>query len=325
MHHNLLFGDPRLDCGSGQFHPTASQLTPWSSRSAAIRSSSTPPAGDFHTATTSPVANGAEFNSAYATFLQRYGVSIAFDADGKTRPQAATTDMGAYLANGQQTIGVAPTVTANPADLKLMTGMPAAFTASASGMPAPAVQWQVSTNNGASFANISGAVGNTYAFSATVQDNGKRFRALFTNASGSSMTTAATLAVALPPASGADLDGDRLGDLTVWRPSSGTWFTVTSSSGYSYNSTMTHQWGVQSAGDRPMMGDMDGDGIADLVLWRASNSTWYWLMSSTGYSLVAAGMKQSGRRATSRCLPTWTAMGRWISSCGDRARARFTG
>jgi len=181
-----------------------------------------------------------------------YGVSIAFDADGKTRPQAATTDMGAYLAKrAGRTIGRAANGDRDPVDLKLITGMPAAFTASASGMPAPAVQWQVSTNNGASFANISGAVGNTYAFAATVQDNGKRFRVLFhererqldDDSGDAGRFPSAGIRCGSRWVTGAGIS--RFG-----APISGTWFTITSSSGYSYNSTMMHQWGVQSAGGR---------------------------------------------------------------------------
>ena len=99
MHHNLLFGDPRIDKANGQFRPTAAQMT-------AMQSISTDPqfmnptAGDFHIPSTSPARGTAQFNATYATFQSRYGISIATDADGYARPQGSTTDMGAYLANG---------------------------------------------------------------------------------------------------------------------------------------------------------------------------------------------------------------------------------
>jgi hypothetical protein len=57
-------------------------------------------AGNFHIAPTSAAANRGELNDAYGVFQQRYGISIAVDADGNARPQMATADIGAYLANG---------------------------------------------------------------------------------------------------------------------------------------------------------------------------------------------------------------------------------
>jgi hypothetical protein len=34
----------------------------------------------------------------------------------------------------------------------------------------------------------------------------------------------------------------------------------------------------------------DGDGLADLLVWRASSRTWYWLTSSPGYSYASAAL-----------------------------------
>jgi hypothetical protein len=98
------------------------------------------------------------------------------------------------------------------------------------------------------------------------------------------------------PALPTDIDGDGLGDLTVWRPGNGTWFSLTSSTGYSYASSGAKQWGNQSNGDIPLMGDIDGDRIADLVVWRASTGTWFWVTSSNGYNSAAAGSKQWGNQ-----------------------------
>ena len=91
-----------------------------------------------------------------------------------------------------------------------------------------------------------------------------------------------------------DIDGDGLGDLIVWRPNIGTWFSLTSTSGYSYAAARHQQWGNQAAGDTPLLGDLDGDGASDLIVWRASTGTWFWLTSGTGYNPAAAGMKQWG-------------------------------
>ena len=58
------------------------------------------------------------------------------------------------------------------------------FTAAASGVPTPTVQWQRSTDGGASFTNIAGATSTTYTFTAAAGDDGNQYRAVFTNVVG---------------------------------------------------------------------------------------------------------------------------------------------
>jgi len=103
-----------------------------------------------------------------------------------------------------------------------------------------------------------------------------------------------TLAVTSDIPFAADIDGDTKADLIVWRPGSGTWYWLTSSSGYDYAAQGQKQWGNQTLGDVPLVGDMDADGKADLIVWRASTGTWYWLSSSSGYDYATQGQKQWG-------------------------------
>jgi hypothetical protein len=62
--------------------------------------------------------------------------------------------------------------------------------------PIPTVQWQVSTDGGANFTNIGGATTPILSFTAQLADNGKQYRAVFTNTFGAVASSAATLTVA---------------------------------------------------------------------------------------------------------------------------------
>ncbi len=91
-------------------------------------------------------------------------------------------------------------------------------------------------------------------------------RTAFTAASGQpTLSTLANLVRA------SDLDGDARGDLTAYRPSNGTWFTLRSIGGYSASSIV--QWGFPD--DIPAAGDYDGNGTTDVAVYRPSNGTWY--------------------------------------------------
>ena len=108
-----------------------------------------------------------------------------------------------YNANSVELVpaaaGTAPAITQNPSSQTVVAGNTATLTATASGSPSPTVQWQVSTNSGTSWSNISGATSTTYSFTAAAGDNGKQYRAVFTNTAGSATSTAATLTVQYAP------------------------------------------------------------------------------------------------------------------------------
>ena len=95
--------------------------------------------------------------------------------------------------------GTAPTVTAHPVTQTVCAGNSVTFTSTASGTPAPTVQWQQSTN-GTTWTNISGATSGTLTFNATTADNNKQYRAVWTNSSGPVNSNPATLTVNSIPA-----------------------------------------------------------------------------------------------------------------------------
>src|SRR5882672_1897832 len=89
-------------------------------------------------------------------------------------------------------------VITSPSDLTVTAGQTALFISAANGTPAPSVQWQVSTDGGATFNNVPGATSTTLTFTASLSQNGNLYRAVFMNLSGTATSRAATLTVTSP-------------------------------------------------------------------------------------------------------------------------------
>ena len=75
-----------------------------------------------------------------------------------------------------------------------------------------------------------------------------------------------------------DFDGDLKAEFAVFRPSNATWYLMNSFS----NSSRTVQFGVNT--DKPVVGDYDGDGFADIAVYRGGS--WNILQSSDGSTRV---------------------------------------
>jgi glucose/arabinose dehydrogenase len=106
-----------------------------------------------------------------------------------------------YLARGSGAVfrifstNQAPSITTQPSNQTVTEGQSATFSVTASGTAPLSYQWQ---RNGA---NIAGATSSSYTLqSATLADNGARFRVVVTNSSGSVMSDEATLTVNQLPA-----------------------------------------------------------------------------------------------------------------------------
>lgn len=111
---------------------------------------------------------------------------------------------GSALATAMLTTQAAPTVTLNPVNTQIYAGGFATFTALAS--DATTVKWQWSRDGGATWGDLSNIIrgGNPFAGVNTntleirgllTTSNGMMFRAVFSNTSGSTATTGATLTI----------------------------------------------------------------------------------------------------------------------------------
>ena len=83
----------------------------------------------------------------------------------------------------------------------------------------------------------------------------------------------------------ADFDGDGSADLSIFRPSDGTWHVMESET----NTYRALSFGLN--GDKMVPGDYDGDGRTDFAVFRPSDSNWYVLRSSdSAVSIINWGL-----------------------------------
>ncbi len=88
-----------------------------------------------------------------------------------------------------------PIITSSPINQSKCEGESVTFSSTASGSPGSTVQWQVSTNSGSSWENIPLANNPNLTFNTIISDNGKQYKAVWTNTVGSVSSNPASLIV----------------------------------------------------------------------------------------------------------------------------------
>ena len=144
---------------------------------------------------------GGSFSNIAGATSTTLSVSATAVQNGSVYRAVFTNSVGsATTTSATLTVRFAPTVSASPSSQTVVAGQTATFSAAASGNPTPSIQWQVSTNGGTSFSNVSGATSATLTVkSTTAAQNGYQYRAVFTNSVGTATTAVATLSVQFGP------------------------------------------------------------------------------------------------------------------------------
>ena len=143
---------------------------------------------------------GSSFTNISGATSTTYSFTATATQSGDEYRAVFTNSVGTATSSAATlVVNNAPAVTTNPNNQTIVAGQPVSFTAAASGTPAPTVQWEVSTNGGSTYTNVSGASSPTYTFTTAATQSGYWHREVFTNAAGSATSPAVMLTVLVPP------------------------------------------------------------------------------------------------------------------------------
>src|SRR5262249_48553990 len=109
------------------------------------------------------------------------------------------TDFTAQNATSTLFVGAKPKITLQPKSQTVNAGSSVTFTSTATGVPTPTIQCQISTNAGKTCSDISGATSTSLTLTTDYTMNGYKYRAVFTNSLATTTSTAATLTVDYAP------------------------------------------------------------------------------------------------------------------------------
>jgi hypothetical protein len=145
-------------------------------------------------ATFNDVSNGSTYSGVTTNTLVISGVNPSMaNYRYRARINGLCTPANTLSSAAVLSINTPAAITTNPVIATVCAGSSASFSVAASGT-SPTYQWQVSTDGGITYNNISGATASTLPFSAVAQAlNGNRYRAIATVATCGSVTSAAAI------------------------------------------------------------------------------------------------------------------------------------
>ena len=187
-------------------HPVNQTIVAGQNVSFSVTASGTTPAYQWQRSTDGgTIFNNIANTNTSATTATLDLTAVPLSDNGHQFRVLVSNSLGSLTSNaGLLAVNAAPAIpafTQHPANVTITAGQNPTFTVAVIGTPAPTLQWQVSSDNGVSFTNIVGATGVTYtAVGAALAANGRQFRAVATNTSGSTTSTPATLTVNPAPA-----------------------------------------------------------------------------------------------------------------------------
>ena len=200
----------------------------------------------------SNLSNGGAYSGVTTDTLTITGASQSLNGDEFQAIFSNTISGTVYTATttaATLTVDNAPIVTSNPSNLTVNAGSNAAFSAAASGNPTPTVQWQISTNGGTSWSNLSnggaysGVTTDTLTITGALQSlNGDEFQAIFSNTISGTVYTATTTAATLT-VDNAPIVTSNPSNLTVNAGSNAAFSAAASG-----NPTPTVQWQISTNG-----------------------------------------------------------------------------